>query len=94
MNMKRTDIEKNKAKKLDGKLKSQAIPQRFGGASSKAAAAPAPASAPVIKLVPVSCRLPAPLATALRQRAETHEGGISALIAEAVEKYLSKTKKP
>lgn len=88
MNMKRTDIEKNMAKRLDGKLKSQAIPQRFAGGSTKATAAPAPTQAP--KLVAVSCRLPAALASQLRQRALTHEGGISALMAAALEQYLGK----
>ncbi len=91
MNMKRTDIEKNMAKRLDGKLKSQAIPQRFGGGSAKAAAAPAAPA--VAKLVAVSCRLPAALASQLRQRALTHEGGISALMAAALEQYLGAPQK-
>lgn len=101
MSMKKTDLEKNMAKKLDGRLKSQATPQRFGQASTKSAksaksaspsAAPAAPAAP--KLVQVVCRLPAPLATQLRERAITHEGGISALLTTAVEQYLAANKKP
>ena len=96
MNMKRTDLEKNMAKRLDGKLKSQAIPQRFAGGSAKAASASAAAPAsttPAAKLVAVSCRLPAALAGQLRQRALTHEGGISALMAAALEQYLGAPQK-
>jgi len=97
MNMKRTDLEKNMAKRLDGKLKSQAIPQRFAGGSAKAvaaASAAAPANtAPAAKLVAVSCRLPAALAGQLRQRALTQEGGISALMAAALEQYLGAPQK-
>lgn len=90
MSMKKTDLEKSMAKRLDGKLKSQAIPQRFAGGSGKAASAPATAVPSAPKLVQISCRLPAPLASQLRQRAMTHEGGISALVAAAVEGYLAK----
>ena len=91
MSMKKTDLEKNMAKKLDGRLKHQAIPQRFAQTSGKLAGRQAEAAASAtIKFVQVSCRLPAPLATQLRERAIAHEGGVSALISAAVEQYLAK----
>lgn len=94
MSMKKTDLEKNLGKKLDGRLKSQSIPQRFGQGAGKAVTKKAErANAGSVKLVQVSCRLPAPMATRLRELAIGHEGGVSALIAAAVEQYLAATKK-
>ena len=93
MSMKKTDLEKNLGKKLERGLKSQSIPQRFAQGAGKAAPKKTePASAGSVKLVPVSCRLPAPMANKLRELAVGHEGGVSALIAAAVEHYLAATK--
>jgi hypothetical protein len=101
MSMKRTDLEKHLAKKLDGRLKSGAVPQRFGkGAAAAAVAAKdkvSEAARPVVpKLVPVSCRLPAELVSRLREQAVLIEGGMSAAVTQAVEQWLAGTagKKP
>lgn len=92
MSLKKTDMVKNLAKKLDGKMKTAGIPSRFGQgaadlvaqrAARKAAAPAAP------KLVPVACRLPADLVAQLRERAVGHEGGIHALMAEALAQWLA-----
>lgn len=93
MSMKKTDLVKNLAKKLDGKMKSAGIPQRFGQGSAVAAekretrvrdAAP--------KLIPVACRLPADLVTRLRERAVVQEGGVNVVIAQALEQWLASEK--
>lgn len=89
MSMKKTDLEKRLAKKLDGRMKSSIAPQRFGKASA-AAAQPAERKA-VAKLVPVACRLPAELVGRLRERALGFEGGMSALMAQAIEQWLVAT---
>jgi hypothetical protein len=90
MSMKKTDLEKQLAKKLDGRLKSRAVPQRFGRASAAAAtpeaAAPHKPAAP--KLVAVACRLPADLVARLRERAVGDAGGMNAVMARAVEFWL------
>lgn len=90
MSMKKTDLEKHLAKKLDGRLKSSAVPQRFGKASG-AAAVPSERKAGKVaaKLVPVACRLPVELVTRLRERAIGFEGGMSAVVAQAVEQWLA-----
>lgn len=89
MSMKKTDLEKHLAKKLDGRMKSRAVPTRFAQGSATAATAAAPAARPAVaKLVPVSFRLPAELVQRLRERAIGHEGGISALAAEALARGL------
>ena len=90
MSMKKTDLEKRLAKKLDGRMKSAGVPARYGQAATApeikpddAVAHPAPA-----KLVAVACRLPADLANRLRERAARHEGGANALIAQALEDWM------
>ncbi len=90
MSMKKTDLEKNMAKKLDGRMKSSAVPQRFGQGSAKPKATAEESARPVAaKLVPMSCRLPAELVNRMRERAMGLEGGMSALVAQAVERWLA-----
>ncbi|MEI7463759.1 MAG: hypothetical protein WCJ87_00210 [Burkholderiales bacterium] len=83
MSMKKTDLVKNLAKKIDGQMKCVAVPGRFGQA----------AGAVVDKreqrrldaqagLLPFACKLPADLVRQLHDRAVGHEGGLNALIAE------------
>ena len=94
MSLKKTDMVKNLAKKLDGQRKAAGVPPRFGQASSAAAAKSAkPASADdKVKLVALSCRLPAPLAAQLRDRATAHEGGVNTIVAEALAQWLEQKK--
>lgn len=90
MSMKKTDLEKHLAKKLDGRMKSRAVPTRFGQGSAAAKTPAEPVARPAVaKLVPVSFRLPAELVQRLRERAVGHEGGISALAAEALARGLA-----
>jgi hypothetical protein len=92
MSMKKTDLEKHLAKKLDGRLKSGIVPQRFGKGAAAAVAKDVPAEAarpPVAKLVPVSCRLPAELVARLREQALVIEGGMSGAVTQAVEQWLA-----
>jgi hypothetical protein len=86
MSMKKTDLEKHKAKKIDGKMKSGIAPSRFGQGSSNMAE-PKPVSS-AIKLVPLACRIPADLAARLRDRALGFEGGMSGIVAQALEQWL------
>jgi hypothetical protein len=97
MSMKRTDLEKNLAKKLDGRMKSGLAPQRYGKGSAAAAKSAEPvmataASAP--KPVPVSCRLPADVVAQLRERAASVEGGMSAVLTEAAQLWLAQPPSP
>ena len=90
MTMKKTDLEKHMAKKLDGRMKSAAVPPRFaqGSALPKDKAVPKPPGA-AARLVAVSCRLPADLVNRLRERAVAREGGLNAVLAEAAEQWLA-----
>jgi hypothetical protein len=93
MSLKKTDLAKQMALKLDGKRKATQIPDRFGKqstaqnkAAKDAAAVPAPA-----KLVPVTCRLPAELVQRLRVHAQSHPAGIHGLMTEAASMWLTST---
>jgi hypothetical protein len=89
MSMKRTDLEKHLAKKLDGRMKSGAVPQRFGkGAAAAVDKSDDKARPAVAKLVAVSCRLPADLVNRLREHSVGTEGGLSVVVAQAVEQWL------
>jgi hypothetical protein len=89
MALKSTDMAKNMAKKLDGSLKSESLPDRFGQASKAASSKrQRAAEIPASKLVPVNYRLPAELVNRLREQAMTHEGGINQLVAAALSSWL------
>ena len=88
MSMKKTDLVKNLAKKLDGKMKTAGVPKRFAQGAA-AARRERPTGPAAIKLEPVTCRLPPALAQRLRERAVAHEGGIHALMAQALENWLT-----
>ena len=89
MALKSTDMAKNMAKKLDGSLKTESLPDRFGS-SSKAASNKRDRAAdiPASKLVPVNYRLPAELVSRLRDHAQNHEGGINQMVALALDEWL------
>ncbi|MGH8797390.1 MAG: hypothetical protein ACREXI_10060 [Caldimonas sp.] len=83
MSMKKSDLDKNLGMKIDGKMKTAAIPIRYGQE----------AGAPLDRreqrrrdaaagLVPFACKLPGELARELQQRGATHPGGINALMVE------------
>jgi len=104
MSMKKTDLEKRLAKKIEGRLKARVMPQRFGtgsvapakqeesvGDKSRSVAAAAPAAG---RLVTVSVRLPAVPTQRLRALAVGREGGISTLVAEAVDQWLATAGSP
>jgi hypothetical protein len=86
MTMKKADLEKRMAKKLDGKMKSGGALARFGQGSAAAKTEAKPA---VPKLEALSCRIPAELASRLRERAVGFEGGMSAIAAQALEQWLA-----
>jgi hypothetical protein len=87
MSLKKTDLVKNLAKKLDGRMKAAGVPRRFAqGAADVADKRDKQETA--VKLVPITCRLPAELVARLRERAVGHEGGINALMAQALERAL------
>ncbi len=89
MSMKKTDLVKNLAKKLDGRMKSAGVPDRFAqGAAQAVDKREQRRRDAAAGLVPFACKLPAELVKRLHERAAAHEGGINALVAQALGKAL------
>ena len=83
MSLKKTDLYRNLKLKLEGRMKGTPVPGRF---AADAAALPDRKAQRKLDaaagLVPFACKLPADVATALREKAATHEGGLNALVGE------------
>ncbi|AXF09403.1 hypothetical protein SCB29_32335 [Paraburkholderia sp. SIMBA_055] len=90
MAMKKTDLEKNKALKLNNAMK-QSTAERFG----KAAAAPALDRREQRKLdqaqglVPFACKLNSDLVAELKERAAEHPEGMTGLLSEVIKRGLA-----
>lgn len=83
MSMKKTDLEKNKAKKIAGTMKSAGVPDRFAqGAASALDKRERRTRDAAAGLLPFACKLPAELVRSLHDRAVGHEGGLNALVAQ------------
>jgi hypothetical protein len=90
MSMKKTDLVKNLAKKLDGRMKAAGVPGRFAqGAAEVVDRREQRRRDTAAGLVPFACKLPADLVKQLHERAATVEGGVNALVAEALQKALA-----
>lgn len=89
MSMKKTDLVKSLAKKLDGQLKATGIPGRFAqGASAHADKREQRRQDAAAGLVPFACKLPSALAARLREQASAHPGGMNGLVAELLSGVL------
>jgi len=90
MSMKKTDLVKNLAKKLDGRMKSAGVPGRFAqGAAELVDRREQRRRDTAAGLVPFACKLPAELVKQLNEKAATHEGGVNDLVAQALQKALA-----
>ena len=90
MPSKKFELVRQLESKLEGQRKKAGVPGRF---AAEAAALPdrkaqrkAEAAA---GLVAFACKLPAPLAQQLREKATTHDGGINGLVAELLQRGLA-----
>lgn len=93
MTMKKTDLVKNLAKKLERDQKSAATPQRFGpGASAVPTRRENRSDKTVSKPVSVVCRLSPDVASRLRDCAVEHEGGVNAVVTEALQRWFEAEK--
>ena len=89
MSMKKTDLTKRLAKKLDGRMKAAGVPDRFAqGAADATDKREQRRLDSAAGLVPFACKLPGELVKRLHEKAAAHEGGVNALVAQALEKAL------
>jgi hypothetical protein len=90
MSFKKTDLVRQLESKIEGQRKRAGVPVRF---TQDAAALPDRKAQRRLDaaagLVPFACKLPAPLAQRLRERADQHPGGLNALLAELLERGLA-----
>ena len=90
MSMKKTDLEKALAKKISGRMAGAGVADRFGaGAASLPDRREQRRRDAAAGLVPFACKLPATLTQQLRERADAHDGGINALVAELLTRALA-----
>ena len=90
MSMKKSDLDKHLGKKIGGHMKGAGIPGRFAqGANDVPDRREQRRADAAAGLVPFACKLPSDLASELRERSATHEGGLNALVAEALRKGLA-----
>ena len=90
MSMKKTDLVKHLAKKLDGRMKSAGVPDRFAqGAAEAVDKREQRRRDAAAGLVPFACKLPADLVKRLHERAVAFDGGVNALVAQALQKALA-----
>ena len=90
MSMKKTDLEKSKAKKIDGSMRSAGIPDRFAqGAAGSADKREQRRRDAAAGLVPFACKLPLELTRRLTERAASVDGGINALVEQMLTDGLS-----
>ena len=91
MSMKKTDLEKNMAKKIAGSMKAAGVPDRFGHNTAASAALDKRERRTrdaAAGLVPFACKLPGDLLKRLHERSAAHEGGVNALVAQLLAEGL------
>ena len=89
MSMKKTDLEKNKALKIVGQIHAGGAMPRFGqGAAASGERREQRRRDAAAGLVPFACKLPGEMVKRLHERAAAQEGGLNALVAQALEKAL------
>lgn len=88
--MKLTDLEKNRGLKINNRLKQGGTPSRFGGEAAATLDRKAQRKLDQEKgLVPFAVKIPAELATRLRERAQSGGLDLNALVAEMLEQGLA-----
>jgi len=89
MTLKRTDLARQLGQKIANQRKGATAPGRF---AQEADALPDRKAQRKLDaaagLVPFACKLPAPLAAQLRERAAGHDGGLNGLVAELLQRGL------
>jgi hypothetical protein len=89
MSLKKTDLVKNLAKKLDGRRKAAGVPARYGtGSVEPADRREQRRRDAAAGLVPFACKLPLELVQRVHERALGHDGGVNAWVAAALARAM------
>lgn len=90
MSLKKTDLAKNLALKINGRMKATGVPGRFAqGANEVVDRKEQRRRDAAAGLVPFACKLPGELVQQINERAVTHEGGVNALVSELLRRGLA-----
>jgi hypothetical protein len=89
MSMKKSDLARRLESKLEGRMKGQGVPQRFGAAAAVPDRREQRRLDAAAGLVPFACKLPSDLAAELRERAGAHAEGLNGLVAELLRDGLA-----
>ena len=87
MSMKKTDLYRQLNAKIEGQRKGAGVPGRLGQAEVPDRREQRRLDA-AAGLVPFACKLPATLVADLRERSQTHDGGLNALVAQLLASAL------
>lgn len=91
MSMSKTDLEKNRGVKINGKIGAGGAPDRFGaGAAGTIDKREQRKLDQAAGLIPFACKLPAELVKQVQETGMAHAGGINGLVAELLSKALGK----
>jgi hypothetical protein len=89
MSMKKSDLDKLLGRKIGGQMKAAGIPGRFAqGAAEVPDRREQRRLDAAAGLVPFACKLPATLASTLREKSADRPDGINGLVAELLQKAL------
>ena len=89
MSLKKTDLVKNLAKKLDGRMRAAGVPGRYGaGAGELVDKREQRRRDAALGLVPFACKLPSDLVRRVTERAAQGDAGLNAFVAQALESAL------
>lgn len=88
MSLKRTDLARRLELKIEAQRRQAGVPGRFAETAALPDRKTQRRLDAAAGLVPFACKLPAPLAQQLRERAAAHDGGLNALVAELLAKGL------
>ena len=90
MSMTKTDLEKNRGSKINGKIGAGGIPDRFGaGAGGGVDKREQRKLDQAAGLIPFACKLPADLVKQIQAKGLAHEGGVNVFLAEVISKALA-----
>ena len=89
MPSKKFDLVRQLESKLDNQRKAAGIPGRFAQEAALPDRKTQRKLDAAAGLVPFACKLPAPLADQLRERAASHAGGMNGLVAELLARGLA-----
>jgi hypothetical protein len=88
--MNKTDLEKSRGSKINGKMGAAGVPDRFGAGAGKVVDKREQRKLDqAAGLIPFACKLPADLVKQIQAKGLAHEGGVNVFLAEVLGKAVA-----